>query len=167
MMLGSAVAGSSNIFMASTVPLSGLAASAFVIGRSDNNVGIGTAVPLITMYPSNGATFFAGPISGNGSNITSVNAALWQGMTTNALASAFTNADGSLTISSKLNLTNAPAITGAFIETNYVSGSSANGFPATPDIGGAAWMGNSNGVVYLLTSKPFTLTWAATNKIAP
>lgn len=34
-------------------------------------------------------------------------------------------------------------------------------------IGKAKALGNSNGVVYLLTSDPGSLTWAATNKIAP
>lgn len=37
----------------------------------------------------------------------------------------------------------------------------------TPAEGGAAYFWNSNGTVFLLTSLPFTSTWAATNKLAP
>lgn len=40
-------------------------------------------------------------------------------------------------------------------------------WPVAPTIGGASCFVNSNGTVYLLTSLPATLTWAATNKIAP
>lgn len=40
-------------------------------------------------------------------------------------------------------------------------------WPSAPTIGGAACFVNSNGTVYLLTSLPETLTWAATNKLAP
>jgi hypothetical protein len=40
-------------------------------------------------------------------------------------------------------------------------------WPAAPKQGGGCAFVNSNGTVYLLTSLPDTLTWAATNKLAP
>ena len=40
-------------------------------------------------------------------------------------------------------------------------------WPAAPTAGGQALLVNSNGTIYLLTSIPFTATWAATNQLAP
>jgi hypothetical protein len=60
------------------------------------------------------------------------------------------------------NLVGVLSGTGATLVTNTVAQ-----WPATPDAGGAAYFANSNGTVYLLTSLPFTKTWAATNKLAP
>ena len=56
----------------------------------------------------------------------------------------------------------ATATNGYFLPTNAISA-----WPTTPRWHGEAYFGNSNGVVYLLTSVPGSLTWAATNKIAP
>lgn len=56
----------------------------------------------------------------------------------------------------------ATATNGYYLPTNAISA-----WPTTPRWHGEAYFGNSNGVVYLLTSVPGALTWAATNKIAP
>ena len=56
----------------------------------------------------------------------------------------------------------ATAFGGYFIPTNGPAG-----WPAIPRYHGEAFWGNSNGVIYILTSVPGSLTWAATNKIAP
>lgn len=54
------------------------------------------------------------------------------------------------------------ATNGYFMPSNPVSA-----WPATPRTRGESFWGNSNGVIYLLTSTPAALIWAATNKIAP
>jgi hypothetical protein len=39
--------------------------------------------------------------------------------------------------------------------------------PTAATIGGSAYLWNSNGTVYLLTSSPASTSWAATNKLGP
>jgi len=65
----------------------------------------------------------------------------------------------------KTNLSVVGSITatnGYFLPTNAITA-----WPTVPRWHGEAFIGNSNGVVYLLTSVPGSLTWAATNKLAP
>lgn len=49
----------------------------------------------------------------------------------------------------------------------YFASNSVASWPAMPHFPGESYFGNSNGVVYLLTSTPGSLGWSATNKIAP
>lgn len=160
MLLGSGIAGSTNWIIAATSVSSGLSANKLVIGRSDSDAGVGTAVPLILITPTTGAVEFRGILSGDGTGITNVNAASLQGVNTNNFAMAYTNLDLSLTIAAKLNLTNPPAIRGFYLWTN-------SAFPAAADVGGSSFVANSNGVTYILSSGPFSTAWTATNKIAP
>jgi hypothetical protein len=51
---------------------------------------------------------------------------------------------------------------GYWMPTNALSA-----WPTAPRTYGEAYWANSNGVIYLLTSLPNSLTWSATNKIAP
>lgn len=51
---------------------------------------------------------------------------------------------------------------GYFFPTNALSS-----WPTAPRTRGEAYIGNSNGVVYILTSGPGALSWSATNKLAP
>lgn len=44
---------------------------------------------------------------------------------------------------------------------------SPSAWPTSATAPGAAFLGNSNGVIYLLTSTITNTAWAATNKIAP
>jgi hypothetical protein len=64
---------------------------------------------------------------------------------------------------------------GRVVASNHIT--SVNGYfsptnnpltwPTAPRTHGEAFWGNSNGVIYLLTSVPGSLAWAATNKVAP
>ena len=82
----------------------------------------------------------------------------WATLSVGGLSTPYTNAsfetDGNGTVR--------PATNGFFLATNALSA-----WPTAPRTRGEAYFGNSNGVVYLLTSTPAALTWAATNKIAP
>lgn len=164
-LLGSAISGSSNWFAAATSMTSGLGVNKLVFGLADSDASAGTAAPVFSLTALTKVATFVGAVTapsfaGDGSAVTSVNASSLTGVTTNNLATGFTNADLSITIAQKLNLTNPPAISGFYLRTN-------SAFPATSDVGGSAYCWNSNGVVYLVTSTPFSVTWAATNKLAP
>jgi hypothetical protein len=50
----------------------------------------------------------------------------------------------------------------------YIGSNSLASWPTTPEVIGDAYFGNSNGVIYLLTSTNISsLTWTKTNLIAP
>ena len=60
------------------------------------------------------------------------------------------------------NRLSAAMAAGILISTNPLST-----WPTAPSHGGQCFIGNSNGVIYLLTSLPGGTTWAATNKLGP
>ena len=153
-------AGSSNLFIAATSPLSGLNINSLVFGYTSPGADAGTSVPMMWLNALDKSATFTGQINGNGAGLTAVNAATLTGIGTNNMAISYTNADHSLTIPAKLNLTNSPALSGFFVATNSAP-------PAAADVGGSAFVWNSNGyAVYILTSGPGSTAWLHTNKFS-
>lgn len=62
---------------------------------------------------------------------------------------------------------NGGGLTNLNISVSFLSTNALSTWPPAPQSRGGAAMVNSNGTVYILTSAPASLTWAATNKIAP
>lgn len=52
-------------------------------------------------------------------------------------------------------------------DNSFIPATALSAWPAAPRTPGEAFIGNSNGVIYILTSSPGSLTWSATNKLAP
>lgn len=70
---------------------------------------------------------------------------------------------GNVQVRDSLEVSNTVSATfGYYMPTNALTS-----WPASPRTHGESFWGNSNGVIYVLTSVPGALTWAATNKIAP
>jgi hypothetical protein len=66
--------------------------------------------------------------------------------------------DGNLQIAGRISATN-----GFTIHTN-----NPVNWPTAPTVPGNAYLGNSNGVIYLLSASPSNLSvWGATNKLGP
>lgn len=52
-------------------------------------------------------------------------------------------------------------------ENSYFPATAVSAWPTAPRTPGEAFIGNSNGVIYILTSTPDSLIWSATNRLAP
>jgi hypothetical protein len=65
------------------------------------------------------------------------------------------------------NIGNGAGLTNLSLSVGFLPTNAMSGWPRKPQTHGGAALVNSNGTIYILTSRPGSLNWGATNKLAP
>jgi hypothetical protein len=113
--------------------------------------------PYSSVYPSSKIIYFSGAsgnnytLLGDGSTLTYLNAP--------------SGGSGALSVANAAKVTWTATAFASSIGF-AISSNALTAWPSAPATAGAAYFGNSNGVVYLLTSGLGT-SWTSTNKLAP